>query len=341
MATVDESLFAKTPLGSDLAAGVDLLSLNQEITFTRYVRLVLPIDGYVFWVNASLIGPSALYNKAGLNKVPFNKSPNTVVAAVTKIIKGSLHYATDTRQDESETYSANRVVFTSEFEVTDLNDVAPGELWLGEFEGVRFAFSSRSSFYRQAGLWHYVGFAVYADMATQIIDNLSGFSAAQIVSNSLPAWLGLNSYAPVYGFAPGVTLYPSYLSPDNLPPPYGAVHIVPETTIGLASAPLIGRDSSHSQLCSETVKITLWGTRNFSALDFVDAVYQYAEDTNLIGIMNIPVPRDEKRTQSELRTIAMKKTVDFQVSYHQRRMNDVARMLIETAIPSFFVSDAA
>ena len=39
----------------DLAAGVDMLSIQQEITFTRYIRLVLPLDGYVFWVKADMV----------------------------------------------------------------------------------------------------------------------------------------------------------------------------------------------------------------------------------------------------------------------------------------------
>jgi hypothetical protein len=87
------------------------------------------------------------------------------------------------------------------------------------------------------------------------------------------------------------------------------------------------------------VRITLYGTRNFSALDFVDCVNQYSLDTDLIGIMNLPTVRDEKRTQSELSTIAMKKSVEFVVSYYQQRANDVARQIILSAIPSFFVGD--
>ena len=332
---------ARTPMGADLAQGVDTLSLQQEITFTNYVRLVLPLDNYVFWVNASLVGQSALLNVMRFNKATLNQPPSVASFARTFVCKGSLHYATEVRQEEGETYAANRVVFTSEFEVNDLNEVAPGTLWIGEFDGRRFAFSSRSSWYRQANLYHYVGYAIYPDMEPQVVDDLAGFdSGSVVVSNSLPAWLGLNSYSPSYGLSwPVLTLYPSFLSPENLDPPFGTVHVYPEGTRALAMAPTIGPTFSHDQLCSDRVRVTLWGTRNFDALSFVDAVNQYSLDTGLIGIMGttLPVVRDEKRTQSELATIAMKKTIDWEVSYLQSAMRAVAQKIIVSSIPSFTI----
>ena len=179
MSTAAEAAQARTPLGADLKTGVDAISLNQEITFTRYVRLVLPLDGYVFWVKSDLLSAGALYNAARFNAAAFNAAPKVITAAPTLVAQGSLHYATETRQEESETFGMNRVVFTSEDEVQDLNQVAPNVLYVGVFEGVRFAFSSRSSFYRQADLFHYVGTTVYPDMATQLVDELSLASTAR------------------------------------------------------------------------------------------------------------------------------------------------------------------
>jgi len=164
-----------------------------------------------------------------------------------------------------------------------------------------------------------------------------------IVSNSLPAWLALNSYKPFYGFGnPGVVLYPSFLSPENIDPPFATVHVVPEGTRALASAPHIGQTtSSHSQLSSDTVRITLWGLRNAQALDFIDCVNQYSTDMGVIGIMNLPIVRDEKRTQSELGTLAMKKIIDYEISYHQNRVNTVARQVIKSTIPNIYINSKA
>ena len=70
-------------------------------------------------------------------------------------------------------------------------------------------------------------------------------------------------------------------------------------------------------------------------LDLVDFVGQYTLDNpTIMGLSNVPVPRDEKRTQVELGTIAMKKVIDFDVNYYQIRVADVARQLILSAVPN-------
>ena len=60
MASVEETLNAKTQLGSGLADGVNTISGNETIIFTLYVKLILPLDGYVYWVNASLLTDTAM-----------------------------------------------------------------------------------------------------------------------------------------------------------------------------------------------------------------------------------------------------------------------------------------
>ena len=154
----------------------------------------------------------------------------------------------------------------------------------------------------------------------------------------MPAWLSLNGYRPFYGYGnPSLALYPSFLVPDNVVPPFAAVHIAPEGTRALGMTQHVGHKSSLRQLVADKVRVTMWGTRNFSALDFVACVNQYSADYGVIGMMNQPVVRDEKRTQAEMGTIAMKKSVEFEVSYYQERINDVARQLILSAVPSFTI----
>lgn len=335
MAGVFEAIPESSPLGADLQAGVEAISAQQEIIFTRYVRLVLPFDGFVFWVKADLVTPSALCNVlgCGLPPIALNQSPMPIPAR-TLVAKGSLHYASTMHQDEVETFAINRIVFTSEQEVQDLNEVGPNAMWIAEIDGVRFAFSQRGSFYRQAQLWHYVGNAVYPDMETQVIDDLAQFdSRSLVVSNSLPAWLSLNSYVPLYGFGlPAVTLYPSFLLPQNIAPPFASVHVEPGATKAIAAAALVDRRGSSSQLAQDRVVITTHGLRNSDAILMVNAIVQWALDYEVVGIMNQPIVRDEKRTQPELGVIAMKKVVDFDVNYYQSRMDDVARGLITSAL---------
>lgn len=341
MTTVDEALSAgRSSLASVNKAGVDAISSNQEVEFTPYVRLVLPLDGYVFWVRADLLSQSALINASPLNRFTPNQPRLVVAPAAPFTIQGSLHYAIDTRQEEAETYAANRVVFTAENKIDDLNEDNPNLLYIGCFEGRRFAFSARGIFYRQAGLWHYSGFAVFPDMESQLVDAVAGFDTKSVVtSNSLPIWLSMNYYENVpwqpYN-RPAFTLYPSFLTPANITPPWATVHIPPESTTAIAATPNFGPTYTHNQLVTEKVVVTLWGTRNYNALDFVDFVSQCSLNPQFgFGIMNQPVVRDEKRIQSEISAIAMKKTVEFQINYNQNRVNDLTRQLIKTVVPTY------
>lgn len=326
MPSVEESIGVQNQLRATLDLGIDTLSVNQEITFTKYIKLVLPLDGYVFWVRADLVSQGALYNVAEYNRNNYNQAA-PVTAAPTVKVKGSLHYATDQVQREDETFGLNRVLFTAESEIQDFNQVSPHVMFLGTFQGIRFAFTARRQFYQQADIFHYEGDAVYPAMETQIVDSLAGFDTSNvIVSNSLPAWLGLNKFMP---------MYPSYLLPENIEPLYASVHIQPESTNAIQAVPRIdSATSSHYQLVTDHVKITMYGLRNFNALDWVDYVLQYMTNYDVMGLMNMPVIRDEKRLQSELNVIAMKKSIEFDVSYYQTRVNDVAKQLILSATMS-------
>jgi hypothetical protein len=329
----------QSPLNAALKQGIEALSEQQDITFTLYARVVLPVDGSVFWVKADMLSPSALLNAVtAMNTVPLNQAESIVQGAKTTVVKGSFHYATERNQDEAENYSIDRVVFTAENSVAPLNRIAPTTLWIGQFDALRFAFGAHALLYQAAGLWHYSGDAVYPDMRPQVVDLVEGFSQERIVSNSLPFWLAMNGYQkqPWDNFGnDGLTLYPSYLLPANISPPFGAVHIPPESTTAIAAAPTLSRTLTHRQLVQETVRVTLWGVRNDQAEDFADFVQQYAASTEDFGIMNQPVIRDEKRKQTELGTLAQKKTIEFQINYCQKRANDVARQLITSVIPTY------
>ena len=64
MVSAIEGAGGRGQMAAGLALGLETLSQNQTITFTRYHRLVLPMDGFVFWVKADLLTPSALLNSS-------------------------------------------------------------------------------------------------------------------------------------------------------------------------------------------------------------------------------------------------------------------------------------
>ena len=67
-----------------LLQGLSVLSQYQAISFSQYIRYVLPLDGYIFWLRTK-----------------------------TAVIQGSLHVSVDKQQREDETIAINRVVFTT------------------------------------------------------------------------------------------------------------------------------------------------------------------------------------------------------------------------------------
>lgn len=323
---VNEAASGRTPLGDALEAGVRSISYDQVVTFRRYIRQVLPADGFVFWVKADLINPGALLNiPVSLLGGRFGRGRRKFDA------QGSLHYTTQSYQLEDENFALNQVVFTALEEIDDLNEVGPHVMYIGEFDGLRFAFSARASFYEQASLWHYRGDAIYPAMATQIIDEPGQLNLVDtVVSNSMPLWLTLNKIAPVY---------PAMLIPDNLPPPYIAISIDPNRTEALQASAYIDPTGSHWQLVSDTVRVTMYGLRNNGAQDWVDYVNDRSLNWDIFGLMNMPVARDERRGQNELNILAQKKALEYKISYYQSRVRALSLQFITHCIPTYVVQD--
>jgi hypothetical protein len=329
MPSLAESVQGQSQLNASLKAGLGVLSQNQTITFVKYLKMVLPLDGYNFWVRSSLITGNAAYNTTAYNTVAYNQEPPpTTDNEVT--VKGSIHYAIAQRQGEDENLALNRVTFTSELAIQNLNDVSPTVMYLGEFNGIRFAFSERGKFYKAADIYHYTGDAVYPIMDSVIIDSAAEIDLDNVVvSNSLPIWLTFNQYFPVY---------PSFAVPDNIAPPYAVVHIAPNGTEALQSAPYSDKGGSQFQLVKDRVRITVFGVRNRGILDFMAYVSEIMLNTDSLGLMNMPVPRDDKRTQNEMNVLAIKKIIEYDVSYYQSTLRQLILHYIVSCIPSLSVA---
>lgn len=340
MPTVDDALAARGQQAGLLKDSVDVGSSNQTLTFTPYVRLVLPADGYVFWVKKASVSLATLnsfaMNTALLDGIDYDSED------LSFQVQGSVHYSPELHQEESSNIAINRVAFTSEDFVQPFNAVGPDLIYIAEFRGIRFAFSTKGMFYEQFKLWHYEGNAIYPTMASQIIDSPTLFKPKLIVSNSLPAWLSLQYYDPAYPVdvpMPRVPLYPSFLVPQNLTPPYGAVHIGPEDTNVDQAIPSFGPTLTSSQLSRDRVRVTLYGLDNDTAQDWLDATIGFMRDARVMGLSSAPNIRDDKSTQRELFTIAMKKRIDFEVSYVSERVRDQSRTTIEKVLAPVFTAE--
>ncbi|NDU92420.1 MAG: hypothetical protein G3I10_07400, partial [Ferrovum sp.] len=301
MGIVNEAAAAPGQLQAALAAGLASISSNQTVSFQQYTKSTLPTDGYVFWV----------------------------ATGTTQQFTGSLHLFSDRHQDEDQTISVNKVVFTAPEEITQLNAVAPGTMWVGTWAtdsvSLQVAFAERGAFYEQSGLWHYAGFAVYPALSAQLVASIADLPVEPIVSNSLPIWLSQNSFAPVY---------PSFLVPDNVIPPYVVAHVEPLGTAALGAFPVYTwptnpvsglNQLSSSQLMKDSVRLTLYGFTNQTAIQYFASLIDYSLNTDDFGFCNSPAVQDDKRTQVEIGAVAMKKTIAIEASYYQSTADAVAR----------------
>ncbi|MGK0739981.1 hypothetical protein ACSFCX_06555 [Yokenella regensburgei] len=300
---------AKTELNSALTQGLDDLSRFQVVTFTKYIRKVLPLDGFVFWVKASILAETP------------TDAPDSVP------VKGFLHLTTESIQDDEQLYDRNVVTFTAQADIDPFNDIGSDVLYIGEFFGLQFSFSRRTGLNESARLYHYTGEAIFPHMRSQIINSADDIDLSDVVvSSSLPVWLLLNKFMP---------MFPAMLSLQNLSPPYATVRCSNAQPIG--GGYFLDAESNQFQLVSEEVKIYITGLRNAAVGDFLRYVQEYTLlDDAEIGVMNIPVIQDERVRQNELNAIAMRKTITFKVNYYQQRMRNVARQLITSAIPSIY-----
>jgi len=316
---IGEVDFDPTNMQGALRAGLEALDQRDETVFVKYDRVVLPLDGFVFW-----------------------KPTTTTVKA-----RGMLHFAQEWQQDDDQAIGYTRIVFTSEDQVQEFSQLGQNAIFVATYKSqgqnatdtFKYAFSAQGGFNVQAGLWHYVGHQIPPALLTQLLDPGTKIDQTRaVVSNSLPLWLQLNGYTPPYpGVANSIPVYPSYQAAENQPAPYIVVDVL--ETEPLNSAPVIGVFGDHSQWAKDTCRLTLYGLQNNEALTFQDVINQYSLDTDNFGIMNMPVVKDAHRVQAELHGIAMKKEMTVEVSYNQQTSTSTAHQLIEKALYSFYVQE--
>lgn len=315
MPTLDElAENTSSELSSVLQSAIETISSNQSIIFRMYVKQVLPLDGFVFWVNAGILRRAEL-ERLGIEP-PF-----------TATISGSLHRQVFTEQSETLSHNVNNIIFTPTSKIDGFNIESPEVLFLGEYDGTQFAFSRMESRYTQTGIYHYRGTAVLPTMRTQIIDSPDDITEDLIVSNSIPIWLSLKQFA---------TVYPSFLSPANLRPPYIVVDI--RDTVPIQAAPRL-KDGIRWQLVKDRVRITMYGLGNSDALDYVNYVVMAALEEEQFGVTNAPVIVDGKSKQVEIGALAKVKHVDFDINYQQATTSKISKQIIKEAIMNYEVSN--
>lgn len=310
-------LDVETLLGSSLRAGLETLDQRSTFEFKKYVRTVIPVDGFVFW------------------------KPTGMKATVN----GSLHFTQEWLQEEDQAIGYTRVIFTSEKQIQEFSQPGKNEIWVCTYkvqgknaqDTFRFAFAAQTGFYTQASLWHYVGYQIPPALLPQLLDPpVSVDLTRAVVNNSIPLWLALNSYTPPYpGYANAIPIFPSFQAAENQAPPYIVVDVLDSDP--LQAVPAIGVYGEHTQWVKDTCRLTAYGLQNNEALTFQDVINQYSLDTDNFGLMNAPVWKDVHRVQAEIHGIAMKKEMLIEISYDQQKTISTGHQLIKEALYDLFI----
>lgn len=296
-----------------LVAGQNQLDLDQSVTFSIYEKTLLPIDQYVFW------------------------SP---VSRVT--IKGALHIAQEIQQSDEDTYAAAHVTFTAQDKVAELEAAPTNRILVASTsQGTRYAFHAQNGFFTQANIWHYFGHSIPPAMLTQLLDRPGLIDLSRpVVSNSLAFWIQLGKFKTPFAdwFSNSIPLYPAQIVPANLEAPYIAVNVY--DTRALQAIPKVRRTRSSHQLMADKVRLVLYGLQSDEATDFQNCVNSYMAYTGNFGLMNVPALVDDRRSHSGIEAIAMRKVIDYEISYIHSRVDSVARTLIKKAyVEDFFIGE--
>jgi hypothetical protein len=137
---------------------------ENDMRFTRYIKTILPHEGYVFWVR---------------DRLPLSAAPPLEVEGILEVVNDS-----------------KGVVFIAESEVEEFNLIGPTVIFVCEHDGRKYAFCRAP----RAGIvfgnsYAYVGDEIYPAMASQLIDDFSQLPAPlgqEERKALLPIWLAMN-----------------------------------------------------------------------------------------------------------------------------------------------------
>lgn len=314
MPTLDELTggSAGTPLANALGAGLRDISYNKSVVFTEYKRRVLPLDGFVFWV----------------------------ATGRTRDVPCSLHATTTSEVKESQSFDQSHIIISTQQKIHEFHDTALNTVWMGNFEGIKFAIGSRTARYEQSGLFHYGAATIIPALAAQFISNSMELREKEpVIGNSFPLFLWMLDHDSIaLGWCPWpepCPIFPSFCVPDNQAAPYCSIHVSPESATPLSMGRLDPSTASTDRLVTERVKLRFYGVRHQGVEDAMSHILHWCLlNENIMGIQSTPVIRDEKEPMAEINALAMAKTFELDVIYSQHAVRSTALALIRRTIPT-------
>ncbi|MXV44326.1 hypothetical protein GS501_04605 [Saccharibacter sp. 17.LH.SD] len=300
-----------TPLSAALKAGLSDISYNQRVSFKQFRRVILPSDGFVFWVACS--------------------------PAID--VYGSLHIRHQATQEEWQSFDKGTVTLTTRDDVRPFynKEHEVDHLWIGSYDTIKFSLSTQETHYAQAELQHYDGTILPPVLVHQLIETEAELDGrSPIVSNSLPFFLAMkhdtNPALAWCAWPQNIPVFPSFSVPNNQPPPYVSVHNDEDSLQATHMGAVDITGTSTDTLVQERVRLHFVGLNHQDASTILTFIPRWALlNWGKMGVLNTPVLRDDKQPLADLNTLASLKRADIDVMYSQHAARSVAFQTIQSA----------
>lgn len=359
MPSVIEGLGQASQFAGAMDAGLRIIDRNQHVCFTRYQRYVLPADGYVFWVSTGVtlsVAGSLHYSvdvrqnedeTIALNRITFTTEEpiqefNTIAPNVLWIARLEQPYRGLTPSPILFAFSS-RSAYYKQAETHHYVGIAVQPPLLSQLVNNQAQIPTAPIVSNSLPIWigmpGWIGTFAPSGNSLSVIPVYPSFAVPTNVGPPyIAAHIPPESTTPLQAYPSwdqGVVANPSGSGFGRFAFGQGGFgtlnYIYGAAEQDSGASPLY--DQPASQLVQETVRLTFYGLNNQTAIQYVSQILTYCiyTDGATFGITNMPALRDEKRVQTEIVALAMKKSCEVQVSYYQGAADAVARRLILAA----------
>lgn len=274
-----------------LQDGLDTVRQGQTISFITYERVILPYDGFVYWV------------KTG--------NEQTLVASMVHD-ENELHH-----EDQNFRNDSGLIITTTE-PLLDFSQDGLDTMSVFEYNNNLYVLRKTGYNSEQSGLFHNIARVIEPALRSILLDSKDDFlkKKAQF-TNSIGLFVLLSC-----GYFEFVSIdypiYPEWLVPLNKKPPYITVGVT-ETEALNNGFNTVNVDNSLFLVkpAKDYVDINLYGLDNNEALNFLVKLERWSLFYKKIGFLNMPRIKDEQLAQNEIGSLAQKKIIELEIFYYQ------------------------
>ncbi len=280
-----------SPYANILRNGVDFLKDGQTISFTTYRRAVLPFEGFVYWIK---------------------------LHGGEKSIESMIHKTDELYQEEDSFRNESTILITTRESLFNFSQDGIDEIKVFNYQDSLYVLRKTGENADQSGIYHNMAHIVEPQMQNTFLDTEDDFRNRNMqFSSSVPLFI-MFSMGLFDLFQDHYDMYPGWLTPYNKKPPYISINVSDTEALSSATAyETVDGNTYIGKLVTEKVTFTLYGYDNEQIMIFLSDLEKWSMVYNYVGFMSSPAIVDEIHSKVETGTVALKKTIEVDISYIQ------------------------